>query len=73
MSHRVLNLPRVWASPDPEKVCVRVPIDGPERYFEMMMTPDEVDNLVVDLVVDRRRALVAVRSGNWKKQIAAKG
>ena len=67
MSHRVLTLPRVWMSPDPEKVCVRVPDDP--GYFEIMLTPDEAENFIVDLMVDMRRAKAAVRSGHWVRRI----
>ena len=70
MSHRVLNLPRVWASPDPEMVCIHVP-DEP-GYFEIMRTPDEAENFMVDLMVDMRRAKAAIRSGHWVRKIKAR-
>ena len=57
MSHRVLNLPRVWQPVDAETVCTRIAI-GPGEYREMTLTPEEAENYALDLLVDARRAKV---------------
>lgn len=54
--NRTLMKPFVWQPEDVETVACRVPISGPEEYFEMVLSPDEAEDFAFALWQDARRA-----------------
>jgi len=63
VTHRILYLPKPCMSPDTKMVCVRIPLDDPNEYYEMMLTPDEAQNFGLELMIDACRA-----RGVWIKK-----
>lgn len=62
---RCLHTPYVTQARDPETVCVRTPTASPREYFETVLTPEEAENLGLELLIEARRAKEARAHREW--------